>query len=165
MRAKLEQFWEGQTPKYLVNIEGEGFDMDEDDFDITFVGERRRISLPKSEITKEDGDWYVVVDTALTGPGIIDAVTTVKVPDTVCSDGFRREVDIKPLCFVMEVEKEDNASCCQCCSKKTSGGGLGIDGHVGKNISSCITVTFTRVCTTGKSAHGFPYAFPIVFGK
>jgi len=87
----------GTKLKYLLEIEAEGFDQSNDDFNVEVVNEasRKTLSLHKSDmIVGGDGNMYLVFDTEDLGCGLVDVVITAHVPDRDVPGGTRDEVCI-----------------------------------------------------------------------
>ena len=88
----------GTTLKYLLEIQADGFDMTDDDFDVKLACQAtgKTITLSKSDLVYDgDGDnWYVIFDSREIGPGIVDATVTAHVPDSDCPGGMRDEIAV-----------------------------------------------------------------------
>ena len=97
MACKDNKIYEGTKLKYLLNIEGDGFDMDAENFDVTFVGEKGTVKIRKSDmVSNGNGKYYVLVNTALLGAGVLKAVVTAHISDPDFPDGLRDEVYVIP---------------------------------------------------------------------
>lgn len=97
MGHKDDKIYEGTELKYLLKIEGEGFDMDAEDFDVTFVGEKGTVKVRKAEMVNDgDGKYYVLVNTARLGAGVLKAIVTAHIGDSDFPDGIRDEVYVIP---------------------------------------------------------------------
>ena len=114
MAVTKERVWLGTMLKFLVEIEAEGFDMDENSFEIKFIGGSGSVVFTKSDLVCEEGEWYVTLDTSLVGSGMVTAITKVDILDDACPGGIRHEIDSQQLCFVSEVEKGSNNGMCKC---------------------------------------------------
>lgn len=103
MRKKLEELWYGAEEPFLCSVDSEGFDMEEDDFEVELVGESGSLVYGKEDLIHTDsGEWYVMVVTTALGAGIVTAVTTLSIPDELCPGGVRKEVDSQEICFIRE---------------------------------------------------------------
>ena len=106
----------GTEAKYFIDIQQEGFSMEEDDFTV----ELRWGMRPKSlMITKQDmiadtsGKYFFEFDTAKM-VGKVKAICRYYVPDTDDPDGVREEVDEQFLCFVATTPCPQLLSCPKC---------------------------------------------------
>ena len=87
----------GTILKYLLEIEAEGFDQSDDDFDVEVVNEasRRSLSLRKSDmVVGGDGNMYLVFNSEDLGCGLVDVIITAHVPDHDLPGGTRDEICI-----------------------------------------------------------------------
>lgn len=90
----------GTEAKYKVSLTATGFDMDSCDFYFTIYCGGQKLTIPKSELIYDGTYWYLCFDTSGFNPGIMTVVTTVVIPDTDFSDGYRTEVDNTTLCVL-----------------------------------------------------------------
>lgn len=115
MREKLEELWEGTQEPFSVDASAEGFNMTEDDIEITLVGDKGTVVQTKDDLLHDDlGNWYIMVDTEPLGPGLVTAITTFVIPDSICPGGFRKEVVQKELCIIKERQKTQQHGMCKC---------------------------------------------------
>ena len=77
-----EKLYLGTTAKYLLEITGDGFNMDRDDFEIVLKGTTGSVLIK----------FYIYFDSRRLGPGKVKAVITAFVPDADVSGGIRNEV-------------------------------------------------------------------------
>lgn len=81
--------------KFALSLElPGGLTMDEVGFEALFyVYSNRTVTIPKSGMTRIDGDTYVVtLDTSLIGGGRIKCQVRVEIPDANMADGVRTEI-------------------------------------------------------------------------
>lgn len=92
--------WNGTGLKFAVTMTCEGFDMDEDDWNIKVRrGTKEIIFTRENSIQDENGQWYICVDTTLLGPGIIYIIFEALVPDTDFNGGVRKEIQKYELIY------------------------------------------------------------------
>lgn len=87
----------GTEVKYNISITANlaNYTMDDFDFSVIFYGGLGVVKVEKAECIRVDANNYLaIVDTALTGPGNLDAKVTAQIPDADCPDGLRTEVAI-----------------------------------------------------------------------
>ena len=94
--------------KWLINVECEGFDMDEDDFDVELRCGAQCYKCKDSEVVKEGDDWYLCIDTTKFKPGLLQMVFMAYVPDDAFEDGTRTEVGVLNLCQLREIPTNKN---------------------------------------------------------
>lgn len=85
----------GTEMKFALSLElPGGLTMDEVGFEALFyVYSNRTVTIPKSGMTRIDGDTYVVtLDTSLIGGGRIKCQVRVEIPDANMADGVRTEI-------------------------------------------------------------------------
>lgn len=83
----------GTKLKYLLDIEGDGFDMDTEDFEVSFIGGTGDIDISKEQmVTDGKGKYYVLVDTNLLGVGVVKAIITAHIHDVDFPGEVRDEV-------------------------------------------------------------------------
>ena len=116
MKKKLEELWEGTEEPFAIDIDCEGFDINEDDFEVTLVGDAGTVTFTKDDLLHdESGQWYVMVPTARLGAGLVSATITMVIPEELCPGGFRRETDCQDLCYIIEQpETVTNNGMCKC---------------------------------------------------
>ena len=103
-----DYFYKGDEIKFSIELQAQGFSMDDDDFDIEVRSSRGGPVMRASKnasaedgsliIYESDGTWYGIVDTTDMTVGDLSVVATAHVPDAHANDGIRRQSDIKPLC-------------------------------------------------------------------
>lgn len=98
----------GTQPKYLIDIQADGFDMDRDNFEVelkrgevskTFTKE----DLPTEEYVVEGevkNHYYVCFDTVDFGAGIVKVKVSMWIPDIDFPNGLRKIVDKFDLLIV-----------------------------------------------------------------
>lgn len=84
----------GTTLKFNVNIEVEGFTMDEYDFICEFYIKSTDVVVKKkSEMIRVDSNNYLAsFDSTKIGLGAVMVKITAFIPDVECEDNFRKEV-------------------------------------------------------------------------
>lgn len=85
----------GTEMKFALSLElPGGLTMDEVGFEARFyVYSNRTVTIPKSGMTRIDGDTYVVtLDTSLIWEGRIKCQVRVEIPDANMADGVRTEI-------------------------------------------------------------------------
>lgn len=107
----------GDVAKYQLTIEHDDYDQQRDPFFVLLhfgmTGETVRIDssdMPHDE----DGNWFLIVETAGKSVGMIKAETHYMVPDSDMADGTREEVEWHWLGFVTESPCPQFASKCEC---------------------------------------------------
>lgn len=94
----------GTELKFKVDIEAEGFSMDNDDFNIVIQRRNVKKTFNKEDLVNDgEGNYYVCFDTAEFGVGTISAIVTAYVPDTDFPDGLRTEVYAMDLVNIRKV--------------------------------------------------------------
>lgn len=161
MKKKIDKAWLDAYVKFSVEITAEGFDIDNDDFRIDFYGETGKHAAVEKDDFIGEGDHVVVLDTSLVGAGLVQAVTTAYIPDDSCPDGQRKEIDSQCILQVLPVKEPMFDGKCKCNAKQQN---VFVNDY-SDEISPCMTVTFSRICSIGEAAYGFTYTFPIVFGR
>lgn len=79
--------------KLALNIDTDGFDMSTDDWQVSIrCGSKETVcNKEQNSFCDEDGQWYLLVDSAVLGAGQYVMVTDIDVPDTDFPDGRRHE--------------------------------------------------------------------------
>ena len=78
--------------KYAVNMEAEGFSMDDDDWKITVYGFADKLEFTRTNsVRDDDGQWYICIDTEVTGAGVLYIQFDAWVPDADFATGLRHE--------------------------------------------------------------------------
>ena len=100
----MANFIIGSEVKFAINLTAIGFSMDDDDFDLTVVTTRERITASKNspspdekliifhEGTAEEGAWYAIIDTDGLSKGEIYVIATAHIVDSNASGGIRNEL-------------------------------------------------------------------------
>ena len=92
----------GTEPKYLIEIDREGFDMSTDDFAVrlSYGMQGGSITITKSDMRQGiDGKWLMCFSTD-DMVGAVTASCMIQVPDNDIPGGTMAEVDRQILCFV-----------------------------------------------------------------
>ena len=112
--------YQGDEPKFAIDITAQGFSMDTDDFDVEIISttggslkgskggtgtdviifsETEQITIPPAEdggepTVENKTTWYVIVDTSkeLRPGGSLKVVATAYVPDAHANDGIRKQI-------------------------------------------------------------------------
>lgn len=87
-----DEIYVGTELKYALNIEAEGFDMWEHEFEVDIVRGQKRIHIPKDAMVISDDQFFLCFDTRELGTGRVYAYVTAHVPDADFPDGIRDEV-------------------------------------------------------------------------
>lgn len=88
-----DRIYYGSTPKFVLEIVGDGFNMSTDDFEIVLKGSKGSVLIRKKDtFTGDDGKFYFTFDTEELGVGLVKAVVTARVPDGDMPKGIRSEV-------------------------------------------------------------------------
>lgn len=95
----------GTEIKFAINIEAEGFSMDDDDFTLQIMKGRNVVKeYQKSDLQIDDDDTYILcVSTDDIGVGTFDLAVNAQVPDTHFPDGLRTEIQRVPLMTVKKL--------------------------------------------------------------
>lgn len=93
--------YEGSDLKFALNIECEGFSMDEDDFHVVLVNGCKRLLISKEDMSRsEDGTWFLCFNSENIGHGTITMIVYANVPDDDFDDGERTEIYKTELCKI-----------------------------------------------------------------
>ncbi len=88
-----DRIYYGSTPKFSLEIVGDGFSMNTDDFEIVLKGSKGSVRIGKKDTFQDDdGNFYFFFDTRELGVGKVKAVVTARVPDRDMPRGIRSEV-------------------------------------------------------------------------
>jgi len=113
-------FYKGTEIKFIINLEAEGFSMDDDDFDIEVVSPKSRVKGCKrtpredgpdvmifkdADLVSSDssssgdpgGTWCAIAETKDLDIGELRVIATAYIPDANANDGIRVEVVPSPL--------------------------------------------------------------------
>lgn len=99
----MESYYVGTDLKFKIDINAQGFSMQDDDFYITLAQGNYIVNVPKEKLVQNNGDFYLLVDTTSFKSGTIRMITTAMVPDDDFDTGFRREVVAVDLCTLKQV--------------------------------------------------------------
>lgn len=81
--------------KISISASTANYTMDDFGFVVEFYGNIGKVELKKEGcIRLDENNYLAVVDTAITGCGVLDARVSALIPDADCEDGFRTEVVI-----------------------------------------------------------------------
>ncbi len=87
-----EYYFVGTELKLALDIDCEGFTMDDDPWKAVFSkGQKSIVCDAEHNSVKRDGQWYVLVDTGVIGKGQYELTVEIDVPDPDFSDGYRHE--------------------------------------------------------------------------
>lgn len=84
----------GETPKYLLEIEADGLDMADFDFSVRLQRGSNAVTIPKSQMIVDNGDYYIAFDTKVLGVGTVRAIVIAEIPDTDFPSGTRTSIFI-----------------------------------------------------------------------
>lgn len=111
-----ESYYIGTDLKFAVSITAEGFSQDTDYWMVDLYCGKTRLTATSdgngnsegAEIVENDGDYYLLVETAKLRPGTIRMVVTAYVPDEdfpgeTGHEGTRREVAVKDIAEISSV--------------------------------------------------------------
>ena len=111
----MANFFKGSEIKFTINLQAEGFSMDEDEFDIEVASPRSSVVghktpggedptdvvIFKETVTPEQGDpvdvWYAIVDTQNLNVGDMRVIATAYITDSDANDGVRNEIAVASL--------------------------------------------------------------------
>lgn len=94
----------GTDLKFAINIQCQGFSMDDDEFEITLVNGKNRLELSKDDLVKDNNTWYLCFDSTELGHGDVTMIVCAYVPDADFEDGVRKEVLETTLCQIDPVK-------------------------------------------------------------
>lgn len=95
MTTIIPTVFKGTELKYKLEIECEGFSMDDDDFKVELYNSRVHQEIAKDELYVEQGEeneYYFHFDSAEFGTGEVTLKVTAYVPDYAFPDSLRTEV-------------------------------------------------------------------------
>ena len=102
----------GEEKKFAINLNAQGFSMDDNDFDIDVEVAGRRVKGNKNnsiegspiiifseEVTPQGGEpfkqWFGIIDTSVfKKSGDSTVIATAHVPDAHANDGIRKEIAV-----------------------------------------------------------------------
>lgn len=86
------KYFVGTELKVAINIQCEGFDMDNDDWTATVKKGSKSIVCDRENNTAHDQDgWYLLIDSSVLGSGRYDIIVDIDVIDADFPDGLRHE--------------------------------------------------------------------------
>jgi restriction endonuclease len=93
----------GTGLKFRLNIEADGFNMNEDDFEIkVYTKSDHVISIPKNDMQVDDeGNYSFVIDSDKLECGQLVMETIAYILDDDFPDGTRKEIDKRVLCNII----------------------------------------------------------------
>ena len=87
-------YYIGTDLKFQIMLEAEGFDQNEDNYDIDFYCGNDEKHFSQADVQSGvDGKHYLIVPTAGMSPGVIRMIITVYIPDPDISGNIRKEVE------------------------------------------------------------------------
>lgn len=95
--------YEGSDLKFAIDIQCEGFSMDENDFTVDLVNGKKRISLSKEDLVQDSDGWYLCFNSGELGAGDIYVIVYAHVPDDDFADGERTEIYRQLLCHLEDM--------------------------------------------------------------
>ena len=123
----MDTFFKGEEIKVAINLEAQGFSMDNDDFiievksgkviitgyknppegsstDVIIFKETETVP-PEEEGGEETtvNKWYAIIDTKSLPAGTLTMIATAKILDTHANDGVRDSIATAQLCKLLEV--------------------------------------------------------------
>jgi len=90
-----EPIYYGATPKFHLDIDAGELDMDDFNFEVRLQRGPNSLTIPKSEMIEDNGDYYITVDTTALGVGWVKAAVIADIPDTDYQGGTRTEIVVK----------------------------------------------------------------------
>lgn len=90
--------YDGTDLKIYVTMTASGFDMDDDDWDVSIkCGNKIVKTIPKADAQHGEDGWFVCVKATDLRPGQIDIIGHAKIPDVDFDDDIRNEVEKEHL--------------------------------------------------------------------
>lgn len=88
--------------KVLLDIDSDGFNIDEDDWTCVVRNGKRTLTADKhtNSVRHDDGKWFILVYTSQLGSGQYEMIVDIDVPDTDFPTGLRHEtykINIIPI--------------------------------------------------------------------
>ena len=101
----MEQaYYVGTDLKFKIELEADGFDQLDDEYEIKVVCGNKSQTITKEDIVTDGENFYMLIDTTQFGGGLVKVIVTAKVPDDDFTDdpwnGVRREVGVEELCYI-----------------------------------------------------------------
>lgn len=98
------KYYVGTELKIAINIQCEGFSMDDNDWTCTVKRCNKSVVCNKNQNTAWDGEtWYLLVDTSILGKGMYVLIVDIDVPDNDFDDNLRHETYRQELFNVVGV--------------------------------------------------------------
>jgi len=122
----METYIKGEEIKVAIDLEAEGFSMNDDDFTIeaksgktSVIGYKNPeqgssldliifkdvITVPPTEEGEEETlkeQWYAIIDTKNLAVGVVTLIATAMIKDTHANDGVRTSICSEQLCRLVE---------------------------------------------------------------
>ena len=99
-----ERYYVGTELKIAIDIQCEGFDMNENDWTCTVKKGNKSVICTRTQNSAWDGEnWYLLVDTSVLGKGTYVLVVDIDVPDLDFKDNLRHETYRQELFNVHDV--------------------------------------------------------------
>lgn len=93
--------FQGTELKFSLEIESDGFSMQDDDFKVVIKNMKHEKEIRKEDMLLDGEEHYIfTIDTAEFGTGDYWALVYAYVPDADFDDGIRTEVQKSKLCTV-----------------------------------------------------------------
>ena len=103
----MKRYYVGTELKFALTITSSGFNMNTDPWTAIITNGKNSTSCSRGNnaIIDDNGQWCILVDTAILGPGQYYLIVELDIPDDDFSDGYRHEVfkQERPLCNVTKV--------------------------------------------------------------
>ena len=100
----MEAIIVGTEVKFAVNIEAQGFSMDDNDFTLYIMKGRNIVKeYQKADMVVEDDTYLLCIDTNEIGIGTFDLAVNAQVPDGHFPDIYRTEIERVPLMTVKKL--------------------------------------------------------------
>jgi len=90
------RYYIGTDLKFQITLTAEGFNQDENDYEITFIcgSYQKTYSSANDDFVKgADGCHYLLIPTDNLSPGMMKMVITAYIPDPDFMEGVRKEVE------------------------------------------------------------------------
>lgn len=102
----MAKIYLGEENKFAINLQADGFSMDDNDFELEVTNSKSSVKGNKGNtlgdtglrIFKEDTTWYGIIDTSkFTGSGELKVIATAFIPDGNADDGVRKAIAVGKL--------------------------------------------------------------------
>ena len=89
------RYYVGEKLKFRITLTAEGFNQEEDDYDIDFYCGDNGVQHFNQDSMKKglDGNHYLLIDTEGMQPGVMRIVVSAYIPDADFDDGKRKEME------------------------------------------------------------------------